>query len=242
VSSLVALLLLALGVGLVIAGAEVLLDGLLASAARFGVSAFAITVAISGFELENLAAGIAANAAGLPGAAAGTFLGGTTFLALGVSGLAALIAPISARLPDAALAWTAVGPLPLVALGLDGTLTRLDGAVLVLWFAVALVGLMRTGRALLEPEEAERRRHPLAWLLGGLVVLTAGGALLAEGIRGVVDRLGVSQTVLGNTWSRRASRRRRWRGSRRPAAVAAASWASATSPARSSTSPPSTPA
>jgi hypothetical protein len=67
VSSVVALLLLAAGLGLVIAGAEAFLDGLLASAARLGVSAFAITVAISGFELENLAAGIAANAAGLPG-------------------------------------------------------------------------------------------------------------------------------------------------------------------------------
>lgn len=75
-SPVVAVLLLALGIGLVIAGAEALLDGLLATSARFGVSAFAITVAISGFELENLAAGIAANAAGLPGAAAGTFLGG----------------------------------------------------------------------------------------------------------------------------------------------------------------------
>ena len=80
-----------------IAGAEALLDGLLARAARFGVSAFAITVAIAGFELENLAAEIGANAAGLPGAGAGTFLGGTTLLALGVAGLAALIAPIDAR-------------------------------------------------------------------------------------------------------------------------------------------------
>lgn len=61
-SSFVALLLLAAGLGLVIAGPEVFLDGLLASAARLGVSAFAITVAISGFELESLAAGIAANA------------------------------------------------------------------------------------------------------------------------------------------------------------------------------------
>jgi cation:H+ antiporter len=199
VSSIVALLLLALGVGLVVAGAEAFLDGLLASASRLGVSAFAITVAISGFELENLAAGIAANATGFPGAAAGTFLGGTTFLALGVAGLAAVLAPIQARLPAAALAWTAIGPLPLVALGLDGELSRLDGGLLALWFAIALGGLMRAGRALLEPEELERRRHPFAWLIGGLAVLTAGGGLLAEGIRGVVERLGVSQTLLGNT-------------------------------------------
>ena len=43
-SPVIAVLLLILGIGLVIAGAEALLDGLLASAARFGVSAFAITV------------------------------------------------------------------------------------------------------------------------------------------------------------------------------------------------------
>lgn len=198
-SSLGAVLLLAAGVALVIAGAEVFLDGLLASAARLGVSAFAVTVAISGFELENLAAGIAANAKGLPGAAAGTFLGGTTFLAVGVSGLAALIAPIHARLPAAALAWTAAAPLPLVVLGFDGELSRFDGALLIVWFAIALAGLLRAARHLVEPDEPQRKRHPFAWLLGGLAILTAGGELLAEGIRGAVDRIGVSQTLLGNT-------------------------------------------
>ena len=198
-SSVAALLLLAAGLGLVVAGAEAFLDGLLASAARLGVSAFAITVAVSGFELENLAAGIAANAKGLPGAAAGTFLGGTTFLALGVSGLAALIAPINARLPAAALVWTAAAPLPLLGLGLDGELSRIDGGLLLAWFGIALAGLIQSGRHLLEPEAAERRRHPFAWLVGGLAVLTAGGELVAEGIRGVVERLGVSQTLLGNT-------------------------------------------
>ena len=196
---MVSVLLLAVGVGLVIAGAEIFLDGLLASSSRLGVSAFAITAVVSGFELENLAAGIAANAAGLPGAAAGTFLGGTTFLAIGVAGLTALMAPIRAVLPAGALAWTAAGPVPLLALGLDGTLTRLDGGLLVVWFAIALTGLVRAGRGIMEPEYAGRRRHPFAWLVGGLAVLSAGGGVLAEGIRGVVDRLGVSQTLLGNT-------------------------------------------
>lgn len=66
---------------------------------------------LSGFELENLAA---ANTKGLPVPAAGTFLGGTAFLALGVAGLAALIAPIRTGLPTPALAWTALSPLPLL--------------------------------------------------------------------------------------------------------------------------------
>lgn len=198
-SSLASLALLIAGLILVIAGAELLLDGLLGSASRLGVSAFTITVAISGFELENLAAGIAANAKGLPGAAAGTFLGGTTFLAIGVAGIGALIAPIRAELSRSALIWTAVAPLPLLALSLGGGLSRIDGAVLVLWFGVAIFGLARSGRYAIGEGEAERRRRPLIPLLGGLAILTVGGDLLAQGIRGVVDRLGVSQTLLGNT-------------------------------------------
>ena len=128
-----------------VGGAELFFEGLLAGAARLRVSAFALTLVVSGFELENLAAGIAANAKGLPGAAAGTFLGGTTFLALGVSGIAALVAPIRAGLPAGMLAWLVVSPLPLLLLSLDGELSRLDGLGLVLWFAVAIVGMLRSG-------------------------------------------------------------------------------------------------
>jgi cation:H+ antiporter len=46
---------------------------------------------------------------------------------------------------------------------------------------------------------ADLKRYPGARLLGRLAVLTAGGELLGEGIRGAVDRLGASQTPLGNT-------------------------------------------
>jgi cation:H+ antiporter len=203
VSSLAAIALLIVGIGLVIAGAELLLDGLLASAGRLGVPAFALIVLISGFELENLAAGIAANAEGLPGAAAGTFLGGATFLALGVAGIGAVIAPIRAELPRSALIWTAAAPLPLLALSLGGAVSRLDGALLILWFAIAILGLARSGGSKLgaddEAVEASRRRRPWIPLLGGLAILTAGGDLLAQALRDVVDRLGVSQTLLGNT-------------------------------------------
>ena len=87
-------LLLVAGLVLVVAGAEAFFEGLLATASRLRISAFVLTVVVSGFELENLAAGIAANLKGLPNAAAGTFLGGTTFLALCVAGLSALAAPI----------------------------------------------------------------------------------------------------------------------------------------------------
>jgi cation:H+ antiporter len=199
VSSLAALALLVAGVALVVAGADVFFRGLLALAARLRLPAFVVTVVLSGFELENLAAGIAANAKGLPGAAAGTFLGGTTFLAAGVAGLGALIAPMRSRLPLPALAWTAAAPLPLLLLARDGTLSRLDGGLLVLWFLVALAGLARSGRSLLAAEPGEARRRPVVLLLAGLGVLTLGGELLGEGLRKAVSHFGVSATLLGNT-------------------------------------------
>ena len=188
-----------LGLILVVSGAELFFDGLLAAAARWRRSPFALTVLVSGLELENLAAGIALNAKGLEGAAAGTFLGGTTFLALAASGLAALIAPIRTGLPRAVLAWTAAAPLPLLALGLDGRLSRLDGVLLIAWFCVAMVGLVRRGRSVLGGAPAQARRGPLLRLGGGLALLTLGGDVLGEGLRRVVSHLDVSGTLLGNT-------------------------------------------
>ena len=79
-STPVGLLALLGGVVLVVLAADAFVDGLLGVGRRLGVAPFVLTVALSGFETENLAAGIATNAKGLPGAAAGTFLGGVTFL------------------------------------------------------------------------------------------------------------------------------------------------------------------
>jgi cation:H+ antiporter len=187
------------GIALVIGAADTLVDGLLGVGRRLRIAPFVLTVVLSGFELENLAAGIAANAKGLPGAAAGTVFGGITFLALGVAGIGALIAPLRSQLPRGFLLWTAASPLPVLALSLDGTLSRLDGALLVVWFVVALLGVARTGRSLLGRESSDYVSRPFARLVGGLVALTAGGALLGDGLHRVVSRLGVSDTLLGNT-------------------------------------------
>ena len=187
------------GIVLIVAGAELFFEGILSAAGRLGVSAFALTVVVSGFEIENLAAGIAADLNGLPDAAAGTFLGGTTFLALAVAGCGALIAPLRARLPASALVWTAAAPLPLLLFGLDGTLSRLEGAALVVWFGVALLGLWRAGRSLLGLGEFPRKRFSLGRIVGGLAVLGIAGELLGEGLRRVVSGYGVSESLLGNT-------------------------------------------
>src|SRR5436189_379856 len=187
------------GIVLVIGAADVFVDGLLGVGRALGIAPFILTVVLSGFETENLVAGVAANTKGLPGAAAGTFLGGMTFLAFGAAGLGGVIAPMRVELPPRFALWMAVAPLPLLGLAIGGELSRVAGAVLVGWWVICLVGLAVSGRGLLADESAERVRRPGVRLLAGLGVLTGGGWLLGEGLRSTVRHLGISQTLLGNT-------------------------------------------
>jgi cation:H+ antiporter len=198
-SAIVGIAALAAGIALVVWAADLLVDGLLGVGRALGIAPFVLTVALSGFETENLVAGIAANAKGLPGAAAGTFLGGITFLAFGVAGLGGVIAPMSVELPPRFAVWMAVAPLPLLVFALDGDLTRIEGALLVAWWVVGLVGIAVSGRGMLADESAERVRRPGVRLFAGLAALSGGGWLLGEGLRSTVRHLGISETLLGNT-------------------------------------------
>jgi cation:H+ antiporter len=194
-------LLLLSGLVVVVAGADMFFDALLGVSARLRMAPFVITAIVSGFELENLAAGIAANAKGLPGAAAGTFLGGTTFLALGVTGLAAVITPLKGGLPWKPLAAAGLSPLALLVLSLDRELSRVDGTLLIVWFFVVMIAIARTGRDIVgDTEEGrEEKSRPMFRLVGGLTALSLGGEVLGEGIRGTVERFGINQSLLGNT-------------------------------------------
>jgi cation:H+ antiporter len=159
---------------------------------------------ISGLELENIAVGVAANLAGFPGAAIGTSLGGSVFLALGVTGFSAMFAPIEVSLPWSAVAWVAACPLPLLALSMDGSLSRLDGAALALAFIPFIVGLARSGVGPVGDDDDDddgfmTRFHPVARILGGLVLMGVGGNLLSDGLRGIVARFPLGPTMLGNT-------------------------------------------
>jgi cation:H+ antiporter len=187
------------GVALVIWAADLLVDGLLGVGRALRIAPFVLTVVLSGFETENLVAGIAANAKGLPGAAAGTFLGGVTFLAFAVAGLGGVIAPMRVVLPPRFALWIAAAPLPLLVLAEDGHLSRVEGAVLVAWWVISMAGLAVSGRDLLADDDAERVRRPGVKLLAGLGFLTGGGWLLGEGLKSTVRHLGISATLLGNT-------------------------------------------
>src|SRR5918994_1565968 len=166
-SGLVSVALLGAGIAAIVLGAEAFFAGLIGAARRIGVSTFFLTLLISGLEVENIAAGLAANFAGFPGAAAGTFLGGTAFITLGVAGLGAVLVPFRVSLPREFLMTTAFAGAPLALLAADRTLSRLDGGILIATFCVAMMILHRstggvTGDEPDADDDSQGKRHP--WL------------------------------------------------------------------------------
>jgi Ca2+/Na+ antiporter len=201
----VAIALLAVGITLVIVGAEAFFSGLTSTAIRLGVSSFFFTILVSGLEVENIAAGLAANLAGFPGAAAGTFLGGTTFIALGVAGIGAILAPFHApsapSAPVSLVGQRSRGATPVPGAGSHPLPERRGDSHCL--FLVTMFSLHRTtGESgtgqLMVTTMASGKAIPGSgfWRVGRL---TIGGETAGNGLQAVVSRLGLSATLIGNT-------------------------------------------
>ncbi len=193
------------GLGLVLWGAERFTDGALATAARFAVSPFLVGVVVSGFEPENLATGVAATLGGLPQVALGTVIGSAIFLLTGGLGLALLLVPMEVGIPRAGGLAMLLALVPFaVGLGLDGAVSRLDGALLVVAAVVLLAWLYRSAPAFLgtpsaEPGRPALRARAFGLLAVGLVALVLGAELAVWGAGLLIGTLGLSETFFGMT-------------------------------------------
>jgi len=187
------------GAWLLVESVEGLVKALTAWAVAAGLSGLALSALVLGIDLESTGAGVAANLDGLPGTALGTSVGAAVFLVTIGLGLAAVYAPFSVRVPRPLLVVAAVATLLSVALLADGTLSRLDGGVLVAAFVplVATVALSVRRFGPRPASDAERPRRLWLRLLAGLAGLVVGAEILVFGTRGIVDGLGLSETVFG---------------------------------------------
>jgi len=182
------------GAWLLVESVEGLVKALTGWAAAAGLSGLALSALVLGFDSESTGAGVAATLDGLPGTALGTSVGAALFFVTVGLGLAAVVAPFSVRTPRPILVVAVLATAFPVALLADGTLSRTDGALLVLAF-VPLVGVLvvsarRAGRA---PEpDAERPRRLWLRLVAGIAGLVVGAEVLVLGTRGIVERASAS--------------------------------------------------
>lgn len=202
---LIGAVLLVAGMALVLWGAERFTDGALRTAARFSLSTFYVGAIVSGFEPENLVTGVAAAVSGLSQIALGTVIGSAVFLLTGGLGLALLLVPMEVGIPrEGALAM--VASLLLFAGALwDGTVDRIEGALLVLAAIGLMLWLYRRSPVFqrtaseddLEAGVGGSRVKAVGLLIAGVGVMLLGAELLVQGVRTLLSSVRLSETFLG---------------------------------------------
>lgn len=209
------------GLGLLILGAELLVRGASGLAAAVGISPLVVglTVVAFGTSAPELAVSLQAAAADQTDLAIGNIVGSNIFNVLFILGLSALIAPliVSEQLVRLDVPLLIVVTTVLLLLALDGSIGRVDGALLFVAIVAYTVFLVRQSRrehvAHAPPtdgdddgaaEAAGRGRAGgmlglVGFVLVGLGLLVLGARWLVDGAVAIATALGLSELVIGLT-------------------------------------------
>lgn len=204
------------GVVLVLWGADRLTEGAVAVAERLRVPQIVIglTIVALGTSMPELCVSVVSALKGTPDLAVGNVVGSNIFNALLVVGVAALVAPMtilrSTVFKDVPCALVASVVLLMMCQN-DWVITRLDGAILFVFFLV-FMRLTIKGATSAQPapqaaeeNEASAGKQPMKgwlaglWMVVGLAALIGGSNLFVGGATEVARALNVSDAVIGLT-------------------------------------------
>ena len=204
------IVLMTVGLGALVIGAELLVAGSSRIARRLGISPVVIglTVVAFGTSAPELAVSTGAALRGDSDIALGNVVGSNIFNVLFILGVSALVRPllvapsfvrrdVPIMLAVSVLLWL---------LATDGTIGRTEGIVLVLGivaYTTMQIAASRGGGgasdATGEADAAGYAGLHVARIVGGLALLVVGSTWFVDGARDVAVRLGVSDLVIGLT-------------------------------------------
>lgn len=211
---------LLLGLALILIGANALTDGASAMAKRWGVSDLVIglTVVAFGTSAPELVISVMSAISGSSELAIGNVVGSNIFNVLVIIGVTALVSPMKIErsimineIPLvilSAIALLAIGNSPLLDGASTPVVSRVDGILLLLFFAIFMrytfsqATNVPAGDTVDQSPEAIRPMpmwKALLWVVGGLAGLVYGGDRFVEGASGIASGLGVSDAVIGLT-------------------------------------------
>lgn len=215
------IVLFVLGLVFLVVGAEALVKGASRLAAAFRVSPLIIglTVVAFGTSAPELAVSIKAALAGQANIAIGNVVGSNIFNVLFILGISALIVPlvVSAQLIRLDVPLMVALSVIVFLMALDGSLSRIDGVILVAGLIAYVLFLIVQSRrdnsaadaaaaaGVDNPEELAAAVHNPQWLLnlslvfGGLALLVLGSRWLVDAAIEFAQYFGVSELVIGLT-------------------------------------------
>ena len=209
------IILMLVGLGLIVLGADWLVEGSSSIARKAGVSEFVIGLTIVGFgtSCPELVVSLTGAFAGNADIAVGNVIGSNIFNVLFILGLTALLCPVSMSRKNSrndipltlgvTILFLAFGQNhTLFGIGSENALQRWEGMVFLLLFAVYIIYVFKTGKPS-GPEESTGLPRPL-WLAvflvaAGLAGLIFGGNLFVDKATVLARDLGVSDKFIAVT-------------------------------------------
>jgi cation:H+ antiporter len=208
------IVLLLVGFAILIKGADLLVGGASSTAKKFGISNLAIglTVVAFGTSMPELVVSLVSALDGNNDASFGNVIGSNNFNLLFILGISGLIFPlvvhrntVKYEVPMSLLAAAILYLLVndgLRSNGLD-MLSRLDGVILLIFFAAFLYYIYRTMKTAPGTEEGTIKifSTPVAtvMIIGGLLALIFGGKLVVDNAISLAHHFGVSERLIGLT-------------------------------------------
>ncbi len=212
---MVNLIILAVGFAALVYGANLLVDGAASLAKRFNIPNIVIglTIVAFGTSAPELVVNVFASLKGESGITLGNVIGSNIFNVLFILGVTAIIRPLRVtsgttwiEVPLALLAALAVLLLAFDNMGdkdAQTIISRNDGLVLLLFFTIFLVyNAMASKKGGIQEEVQVRQLSSLlitVFIVGGLVLLVAGGKAIVYSAVDIARMLGISERVIGLT-------------------------------------------
>lgn len=201
------LLLLAVGLLLLTLGAEGLVRGSSGLALRLGVSPLitGLTIVAFGTSMPEMVVSMKAAMQGYSGIAVGNVAGSNIFNVAVILGLAALVRPLTVgrQIIRQDMPIMLAASFLFVIFFRNGSISRIEGSVLLAGFIVYVVMIVMTARRSREAADVPRsaRSVPVNIFLtgAGLALLTTGAGLFVNSAVSLAEMLGVSRAVIGLT-------------------------------------------
>ncbi len=206
---LLSIVLLLVGLGLVVYGSDILVDGASSVARKIGISEFVIGIIIVGFgtSCPELVVSVTGAIDGNSAVSLGNVTGSNIFNILMILGLTAILSPIAItkdnKTKDIPILLCVTIFFCLIAL--KGTINRLDAALFLAIFAIYLLYNFKAGKAeaaAIEEEVVEKNYGTflsILMIVGGLAGLIFGGKLFVNNAVTLAHALGASDKFIAVT-------------------------------------------
>lgn len=206
---LLSIVLLLVGLGLVVYGSDILVDGASSVARKIGISEFVIGIIIVGFgtSCPELVVSITGAIDGNSAVSLGNVTGSNIFNILMILGLTAIFSPIAItkdnKTKDIPILLCITIFFCLIAL--KGTINRLDAVLFLAIFAIYLLYNFKAGKAeaaAIEEEVVEKNYGTflsILMIVGGLAGLIFGGKLFVNNAVTLAHALGASDKFIAVT-------------------------------------------